>query len=60
MVIPEDGVGIRFGLVTGTKRVLAELSRDRYSKKTPIVTDHKGKSIMLTISNITGDAHKTD
>ncbi len=59
MVIPEDGVGIRFGLVTGTTRILAELSRDRYSKETPIVTDQNGKSIMLTISNITGDAHKT-
>jgi len=58
-VIPQDGLGVRFGLVTDKTRILAELSRDRYSKKTPIVTDKKGKSIMLTISNITGDAHKT-
>ena len=58
-VIPQDGLGVRFGLVTDKTRILAELSRDRYSKKTPIVTDQKGKSIMLTISNVTGDAHKT-
>jgi len=58
LVIPEDGLGIRFGFVTGTTRVVAELNRDRYSRKTPIVTDKKGKSILLIISNLTGGAHE--
>jgi len=59
LVIPQDGLGIRFGFVTGTTRIVAELNRDRYSRKTPIITDKEGKSIVFTISNVTGDAHKT-
>jgi len=58
MVIPEDGLGIRFGFVTSTTKVMTELNRDRFSKKTPIATDKEGKSIILTVSNVTGDVHK--
>jgi len=56
-VIPEDGLGIRFGFVTENNRIVAELNRDRYSQKTPVVTDKEGKSIKLAVSNLTGEAH---
>jgi len=58
LVIPEDGLGIRFGFVTRTTRILTELSRDRFSKEIPIATDKEGTSTTLPISNVTGDAHK--
>ena len=58
-VIPEDGVGIRFSLVTGTYRISAELSRDRFSAKEPVTVDKNGHSILFTITNETGKAHLT-
>ncbi len=56
-VIPEDGLGIRFGFITENNRIVVELNRDRYSETTPVVTDKEGKSIKLFISNLTGKAH---
>lgn len=58
-VIPEDGVGIRFSIVTGTHRISAELSRDRLSTKVPVITDKYGQSILFTIINETGKVHHT-
>lgn len=58
MVIPEDGLGIRFAFIFGKTRLVAELSRDRFSKNIPIVIDKKGRSTLLTISNLTRDVHK--
>ena len=57
MVIPADGVGIRFGFVSNDTRIVAELSRDRLSATVPVVTDKKGRSILLTVTNITGKDH---
>jgi hypothetical protein len=58
-VIPEDGVGIRFSIVTGTHRISAELSRDRLSTKVPVITDKYGQSILFTFINETGKVHHT-
>lgn len=58
-VIPEDGVGIRFSIVTGTHRISAELSRDRLSTKAPVITDKYVQSILFTIINETGKVHHT-
>ncbi len=56
-VIPEDGVGIRFGLVTDDVRIVAELSRDRFAETKPVVTNKKGTSILFTVANKTGKVH---
>ena len=58
-VIPADGVGIRFGIVNDKFRILAELSRDRFSSIMPIVTDKDGRSILFPITNVTGKVHNT-
>ena len=58
-IIPADGVGIRFGMVTSRFRVLVELSRDRFSTTTPVVTDKNGSSILFTVTNETGKVHNT-
>jgi hypothetical protein len=56
-VIPEDGVGIRFGIVCESFRLLTELSRDRFSDSKPIVTDKNGNSVLFTVTNETGLSH---
>ena len=58
-VIPEDGVSIRFGIVTSKFKILALLSRDRFSKTIPVVADKDGRFILFTITNETGKVHNT-
>ena len=57
LAVPQDGVRIRFAMVTDHFRLMAELSRDRFSSSKPIVTDKKGNTFLFTIENETGKSH---
>src|SRR5690606_31939038 len=58
-VIPKDGVGIRFGMVTDDFKLLLELDRDRFTKNQAITAFKHGKSISFSIENVTGKRHNT-
>lgn len=58
-VIPQDGMRIRFAMVTESSNLVTELSFDRFSASKPIVTDKKANSISFTIENETGKKHNT-
>lgn len=56
-VVPQDGVRIRFGMVTDHSRLMVTLSRDRFSATQPIVTNKNGNSFLFKIDNETGKSH---
>ena len=57
--VPQDGVRIRFAMVTKNSSLVTELSRDRFSATNPIVTDKKAELFSFTIENETGKKHIT-
>ncbi len=59
-VVPQDGIGIRFGLLTDSSRIIAEINRDRFSRTVPIITDKLGSSIIFYVENVTGKVHETE
>jgi len=56
-VIPQDGVRIRFGIVTDHSRLMVALSRDRFSATQPIITNKNGNSFSFKLDNETGKSH---
>lgn len=56
-VIPQDGVRIRFGIITDQTRLMVELSRDLFSATQSIVTNKSGNSFLFKIDNVPGENH---
>lgn len=57
--VPQDGVRIRFAMVTGNSNLVTELSRDRFSGTKPIISDKNANSFSFNIENETGKKHNT-
>lgn len=59
-VVPQDGLNIRFGIITGQQRLMLELSRDRFADDRPIITDKSAKQIQMELVNLSGKPHTLD
>lgn len=58
--VPQDGMNIRFAFVDSSKRLIVELSRDRFSSSQPIIASVAGRRFLLPVMNVTGKAHKLE
>lgn len=59
MVVPRDGVRIRFWLIDEMQRVGIELERDGFKKDNPVIVNKNRNRIEFTLENRSADSHVT-